>query len=136
MIHRWDIVTIGNLSRNRYWGEGDATPVRPALCTCTFIDGHGFRLLVDPSLADRQKMEAELERRTGLQLHEVERDLRHARPRGPSCGVGAFRRRGVAGSAGGGGGNQQDGHVLQAGDAGGGADHGWDRRGFHARSYG
>jgi len=71
MIHRWDIVTIGNLSRNRYWGEGDERAVRPALCTCTFIDGRGFRLVVDPSLADREKMEAELGRRTGLELHEV-----------------------------------------------------------------
>ena len=23
MIQRWDIITIGNLSRNRYWGERD-----------------------------------------------------------------------------------------------------------------
>jgi glyoxylase-like metal-dependent hydrolase (beta-lactamase superfamily II) len=71
MIHRWSIVTIGNLSRNRYWGEGDEQPVRPALCTCTLIDGHGSQLLVDPSLADRQKMETELDRRTGLQLGEI-----------------------------------------------------------------
>ena len=71
MIHRWDIVTIGNLSRNRYWGEGDEEPVRSALCTCTLIDGHGMRLLVDPSIADRHKMEAELDRRTGLPLREV-----------------------------------------------------------------
>ncbi len=71
MIHRWSIVTIGNLSRNRYWGEGDEQLVRPALCTCTLIDGHGFQLLVDPSLADRQKMEIELDRRTGLQLGEI-----------------------------------------------------------------
>lgn len=71
MIHRWSIVTIGNLSRNRYWGEGDGQPVRPPICTCTLIDGHGFQLLVDPSLADRTAMETELDRRTGLQLHEI-----------------------------------------------------------------
>lgn len=71
MIHRWDIVTIGNLSRNRYWGEADAQPVRPALCTCTFVKGPDFRLLVDPSMADRQAMDAELHRRTGLHLAEI-----------------------------------------------------------------
>ena len=34
-IKRWDVITLGNLSRNRYWGEGDAKGVRPAICTCT-----------------------------------------------------------------------------------------------------
>jgi len=23
-VKRWDVITIGNLSRNRYWGESDA----------------------------------------------------------------------------------------------------------------
>lgn len=23
-VTRWDVITIGNLSRNRYWGESDA----------------------------------------------------------------------------------------------------------------
>jgi hypothetical protein len=26
-VIRWDVITIGNLSRNRYWGEGDARGV-------------------------------------------------------------------------------------------------------------
>ena len=51
-IHNVDvpIITIGNLSRNRYWGESDDRAYRPAICTCTLISGDGFRLLVDPSL--------------------------------------------------------------------------------------
>jgi len=71
MIQRWDIITIGNLSRNRYWGEGDERAVRPALCTSTLIAGEGFRLLIDPPYADAQRMAAELDRRTGLRLSDV-----------------------------------------------------------------
>ena len=65
LITRWDIITIGNLSRNRYWGEGDDRAVRPALCTCTLIQSDGVRLLVDPSIADPERMAEELDRRTG-----------------------------------------------------------------------
>lgn len=41
LVLRWDIVTIGNLSRNRYWGESDEKAVRPAICTCTVLSGKG-----------------------------------------------------------------------------------------------
>lgn len=65
-VRRWDVITIGNLSRNRYWGESDEKPLRDAICTCTLITGEGFRLLVDPSIADKTAMLRELDRRTGL----------------------------------------------------------------------
>lgn len=71
-VKRWDVITIGNLSRNRYWGEGDERGVRSVLCTCTLIQGEGFRLLVDPSLADAQQMAKELDRRTGLKISDVD----------------------------------------------------------------
>jgi glyoxylase-like metal-dependent hydrolase (beta-lactamase superfamily II) len=71
MITRWDVITIGNLSRNRYWGE-IGEPVRGGWCTCTLIAGEGFRLLVDPSLKDAAAMAAELDRRTGLKPEAVE----------------------------------------------------------------
>src|SRR5216110_2455438 len=32
-VKRWDIITIGNLSRNRYWGEPNDQAVRKVLCT-------------------------------------------------------------------------------------------------------
>jgi len=70
-VNRWAVVTIGNLSRNRYWGESDAKGVREAICTCTLISGDGFRLLVDPSLAGKAEMAKELDRRTGLKLEDV-----------------------------------------------------------------
>ena len=70
-VKRWDVVTIGNLSRNRYWGESDAEAVRPALCTCTLIAGDAFRLLVDPSHAGEGDMVRELDRRTGLKPGDI-----------------------------------------------------------------
>jgi glyoxylase-like metal-dependent hydrolase (beta-lactamase superfamily II) len=70
-VKRWDIVTIGNLSRNRYWGESNDRGVRAAICTCTLICGEGFRLLVDPSLADAGQMARELDRRAGLKLQDI-----------------------------------------------------------------
>jgi glyoxylase-like metal-dependent hydrolase (beta-lactamase superfamily II) len=72
MILRWDIITIGNLSRNRYWGESDEGRLREAWCTCTLITGKGFRLLVDPALKDAGAMAAELDRRTGLRPEAVD----------------------------------------------------------------
>jgi len=67
MVKRWDIVTVGNLSRNRYWGEGEDRAIRAPLCTSTLIQGDEFRLLVDPPVANLEQMAAELDRRTGLE---------------------------------------------------------------------
>lgn len=72
LVKRWDVVTIGNLSRNRYWGEGDDKPVRSAICTCTVIQGSGFKLLVDPSLETAEAMTRDLDRRTGLKPAEID----------------------------------------------------------------
>ena len=70
-VQRWDVITIGNLSRNRYWGEGDERPMRSVLCTCTLVRGEGFALLADPSVADAAQMAKELDRRTGLKPRDV-----------------------------------------------------------------
>ncbi len=70
-VKRWDVITIGNLSRNRYWGESDDRGVRAAICTCTLVVGDGFRLLVDPSLADAADMARELDRRTGVRPADI-----------------------------------------------------------------
>jgi len=71
-IKRWDVITIGNLSRNRYWGESDDRGVRSAICSCTVISGDGFHIIVDPSLKDEKAMATELDRRTGLSLDEID----------------------------------------------------------------
>jgi len=70
-VKRWDVITIGNLSRNRYWGESDARGVRAAICTCTLISGEGFHILVDPSLADAAEMARELDRLTGTRPCDI-----------------------------------------------------------------
>jgi glyoxylase-like metal-dependent hydrolase (beta-lactamase superfamily II) len=71
-ITHWDIITIGNLSRNRYWGESDERPLRSAICTCTVISGKDFRIIVDPSLEDSTAMATELNRRTGLTPDKID----------------------------------------------------------------
>lgn len=70
-VSRWDVITVGNLSRNRYWGEADNKAVREVLCTCTLIRGEGYALLVDPSVPDAGIMTKELNRRTGLTLDDI-----------------------------------------------------------------
>ncbi len=68
---RWDILTIGNLSRNRFWGESDDRGVRPPLCTSTLLRAAGLCLLVDPPHAEPDAMARTLDRRTGLRLDDV-----------------------------------------------------------------
>ena len=71
MVDGWSIITIGNLSRNQYWGEPNDKALRDVLCTTTLITGDGFRLLVDPSVASPDGMAKELNRRTGLKLDDI-----------------------------------------------------------------
>ncbi len=71
MIRDWTIVTIGNLSRNRYWGDSEERAARPTLCTCTLLRGDGAVVLVDPSCQEADRMAAELNRTTGLHLPDV-----------------------------------------------------------------
>lgn len=70
-VERWSVITIGNLSRNEYWGEPNDKAFRDVLCTTTLITGKGFRLLVDPSVASPDGMAKELNRRTGLKLDDI-----------------------------------------------------------------
>jgi glyoxylase-like metal-dependent hydrolase (beta-lactamase superfamily II) len=70
-VKRWDVITVGNLARNRYWGESEAKPLRSTLCTCTVVQGEGFRLIVDPSEGNADDMARELDRRTGLKPREI-----------------------------------------------------------------
>ena len=71
IIH-WDVVTIGNLSRNRYWGESEEKSLHPVICTTTIITGKDFHVIVDPSLADAKAMAEELKRRTGLTPDDIQ----------------------------------------------------------------
>ena len=68
---KWDIITIGNVSRNAYWGESEDHPYRRVICTSTLITGEGFRLLVDPPHVDHALMTTDLDRRSGIALKDV-----------------------------------------------------------------
>ena len=72
-VDGWSIITIGNLSRNQYWGEPNDKAFRDVLCTTTLIAADGVRLLVDPSVANPDGMAKELNRRTGGELPPLAR---------------------------------------------------------------
>ncbi len=62
---RWDVLTIGHLSRNRYWGETDDRAYREPLCTSTLIRTAGHTVVVDPGLPP-EEMARVLDRRAGI----------------------------------------------------------------------
>ena len=62
---RWAVLTIGHLSRNRFWGEDDSRGRRGPLCTSVLIRSGEAVILVDPSLPPAD-MPGLLDRRAGL----------------------------------------------------------------------
>ena len=71
-VSRWDVLTIGNLSRNRYWGESDERGLRSAICTSTLVQVGDQRLICDPSMKDVEEMAHTLDRRTGFFPDEIQ----------------------------------------------------------------
>ena len=67
---RWSVLTIGHLSRNRFWGEDDSRARRGPLCTSVLVWTGDAVLLVDPSLPPGD-MPGLLDRRTGLTPNAV-----------------------------------------------------------------
>jgi glyoxylase-like metal-dependent hydrolase (beta-lactamase superfamily II) len=64
-----DVISIGALSRNRFWGE--STAVRPAHATTTLIRHEDRTILVDPSLPP-EILAARLNERTGLEPERID----------------------------------------------------------------
>lgn len=62
---QWDVLTIGHLSRNRYWDEIDERAYREPLCTSTLIRTAGHCVVVDPGLPP-QEMVRVLDQRAGI----------------------------------------------------------------------
>lgn len=62
---RWDVLTIGHLSRNRYWGEADDRSYREPRCTTTLLRTAEHAVVVDPGLQPEQ-MGQLLDQRAGL----------------------------------------------------------------------
>ena len=64
-----DIISIGHLSRNPYWGEQEI--VRPPLATTTLIRAGESTILVDPSLPG-ELLEHRLFERSGLRPERID----------------------------------------------------------------
>jgi glyoxylase-like metal-dependent hydrolase (beta-lactamase superfamily II) len=68
---RWDILTIGHLSRNKFWGESDSRANRSPRCTCTLLRTGGRTIIVDPSCPP-DEMATVLDERTGLKPDAID----------------------------------------------------------------
>lgn len=66
----WDVLTIGHLSRNKFWGESDSRAYRPPRCTCTLIRAADQSIIVDPSCPP-EEMANVLDQRTGLKPERI-----------------------------------------------------------------
>lgn len=84
---RFDIVSIGTLSRNRLWGETDA--VRTAHATTTLIRAGKRNILIDPALPP-QILGARLAERTGVRPDAIDAIFLTNLRRAHRGGVGAF----------------------------------------------
>lgn len=68
---RWHILTIGHLSRNKFWGEADEQAYRTPLCTCTSIQVGEHTIVVDPSYPPDRMVQV-LDERVGLTVDDVD----------------------------------------------------------------
>lgn len=69
MAVRVDIVSVGTLSRNRFWEEKGA--VRPAHATTTLVRDDTTAVLIDPALPPRM-LAQRLDERTGLKPEQID----------------------------------------------------------------
>jgi glyoxylase-like metal-dependent hydrolase (beta-lactamase superfamily II) len=86
-----DVLAIGTLSRNRFWGEGDDAPVRATACTSTLIRSDGVTIVVDPG-HDPATMERLLDDRAGLRATDVDLVFVTHRHGDHRVGIDAFPR--------------------------------------------
>lgn len=75
----WDVIVIGHLRFNRYFGETPEQPPRgdPSTCTSTIVrgkdfDGKGYVLLIDPTMRwTPEEFYFDVNRRTGLRPADI-----------------------------------------------------------------
>ncbi|NBD24710.1 MBL fold metallo-hydrolase [Paenibacillus glycinis] len=67
---RWDVLTIGHLSRNKFWGESSDKAYRSPRCTCTLIRLNERTIIVDPSCPPEEMIRV-LDQRTGLKAEQI-----------------------------------------------------------------
>ena len=65
MLPRWTVITIGSITRNKFWGERDEKSYRSIYCTSTLIKNDNDIIMVDPSM-EGEKMAEMLDFRCGL----------------------------------------------------------------------
>lgn len=70
-MFQWHVLTVGHLSRNKFWGEEESKSYRTPLCTCTLLQGNGLNIVIDPSLPGEQMAEA-LFNNSGLKPEDIQ----------------------------------------------------------------
>lgn len=68
---KWKLLTMGCLSRNKFWGEDEGKAYRRAYCTTVLLVAGGKRILVDPSFPARE-MAGILNARCGLTHTDID----------------------------------------------------------------
>ena len=69
-MFEFHVLTLGQFSRNRFWGELETQSYREPICTSTLVKGK-FNIIIDPSLPPAE-MEKVLYNRTGLRPDKVD----------------------------------------------------------------
>lgn len=67
---QWKTLTLGHLSRNKFWGESDNAQYHSVVATTTLVQADGVNILVDPTLPVHQT-EALLRRSAGLGREDI-----------------------------------------------------------------
>ena len=70
MSLQWKTLTLGHLSRNKFWGESDAAQYHSVVATTTLVQTEGVNILVDPTLPVEQT-EALLRLHAGLGREDI-----------------------------------------------------------------
>ncbi len=70
MSLQWKTLTLGHLSRNKFWGESDAAQYHSVVATTTLVQTEGINILVDPTLPVEQT-EALLQLHAGLGREDI-----------------------------------------------------------------
>lgn len=70
MSLQWKTLTLGHLSRNKFWGESDAAQYHSVVATTTLVQTEEINILVDPTLPVEQT-EALLQLHAGLGREDI-----------------------------------------------------------------
>lgn len=70
MSLQWKTLTLGHLSRNKFWGESDAAQYHSVVATTTLVQTDDINILVDPTLPVEQT-EALLRLHAGLGREDI-----------------------------------------------------------------